>query len=218
MSAVCVMVYLYCLVEESSYPPRRGELSFLLSVIWMFSLLPTLFFSCLVLSYLVLVCLTLSYLILSCLVLSCVLRLASRLTLCCLVLPCLVLSLVYLVSRLILSYFVLFCLILSYLVWSDLALSSRRRRQVPASREATRYLGDVMGQQSWEARAFGVRASALLAERFPTEKVAWLAWMVRPPGSELPCFAPFVRGLLHRGVVFCDALVPERRPVHFSII
>ena len=71
LSAVCIMVYLYCLVEESSYPPRRGELSFLLSVIWMFGLLPTLFFSCLVLSYLVLVCLTLSYLILSCLVLSC---------------------------------------------------------------------------------------------------------------------------------------------------
>ena len=110
---------------------------------------------------------------------------------------------------LILSYLVLSYLVLSCLVWSDLALSSRRRRQVPASREATRYLGDVMGQQSWEARAFGVRASALLAERFPTEKVAWLARMVRPPGSELPCFAPFVRGLLHRGVVFCAHSYPK---------
>ncbi|CAN0249443.1 unnamed protein product, partial [Ectocarpus sp. 4 AP-2014] len=41
---------------------------------------------------------------------------------------------------------------------------------VPASRGTTRHLGDVMGQQSWEARAFGVQASALLAERFPTEE------------------------------------------------
>lgn len=43
--------------------------------------------------------------------------------------------------------------------------------KVPACRSATQYLGDVMGQQSWEARAFGVRAAALLAERFPTEEV-----------------------------------------------
>ena len=28
-----------------------------------------------------------------------------------------------------------------------------------------------MGQQTWEARAFGVRAAALFAERFPTEEV-----------------------------------------------
>ncbi|CAN0218717.1 unnamed protein product [Scytosiphon promiscuus] len=41
---------------------------------------------------------------------------------------------------------------------------------VPVCRGATVHLFDVMAQQSWEARAFGVRASALLAERFPTEK------------------------------------------------
>lgn len=57
------------------------------------------------------------------------------------------------------------------------------RRKVPASRGATRYLGDVMGQQSWEARAFGVRASALLAERFPTEKV--IHWFRTNSGSIL---------------------------------
>ncbi|CBJ32772.1 expressed unknown protein [Ectocarpus siliculosus] len=45
---------------------------------------------------------------------------------------------------------------------------------VPASRGTTRHLGDVMGQQSWEARAFGVQASALLAERFPTEEACLL--------------------------------------------
>ena len=43
--------------------------------------------------------------------------------------------------------------------------------KVPACRSATRYLGDVMAQQSWEARAFGVRAASALAERFPTEEV-----------------------------------------------
>lgn len=42
---------------------------------------------------------------------------------------------------------------------------------MPACRAATAYLGDVMEQQSWEARAFGVRAAALIAERFPTEEV-----------------------------------------------
>lgn len=48
---------------------------------------------------------------------------------------------------------------------------ARELLKVPACRGVARHLADVMTQQSWEARAFGVRAAALLALRFPTEEV-----------------------------------------------